>query len=1787
MTNVGFSKDSIDLQDHDQPSAKDHSRHRLHPSPLGTGSIAPHQASALKHAAEEQNAEGQRSPRVSGEWVNGEIDRLDRPGEITGDDTKIGADARAQESQNEQAAEQVAATEDSDLADTEGDDGLDDDMMDKMSSSPSIDDGEYHLPLEWPQRVDSLTLNFSSHNSPPNSPPSLTLSDTNSSSPYVSTLIHLPLFSTSAMQRGERREEEAEKAKPSEDHHHLQGGYSGARGHCRAYGLDGAFAVETAHQPDPSFRRSCISQYRESCEVSCYGGDSKHVYDEEDSIDGLFSLEDSILDNSFDVASLSSSSSGSSAASGSWDEDNEDDDADDISFSNNPRFTDSGWGGECLREIEDIDFEFVYALHTFVATVEGQANATKGDTMVLLDDSNSYWWLVRVVKDSSIGYLPAEHIETPTERLARLNKHRNIDLSATMLGDNPEKSKNPLKKAIRRRNAKTVQFAAPTYFDASDIDYSTSEEEGEEDFPSNEEGEAVKKDTHQEGRDEITEIEPLQVKDKKSESPEPSNPPQDVKELDKKPNIENPRTSDESLDKTNDGVLKSSRIATMRNTDSFFKDDNVETRKITLTPNLLRDDSSNSTVRSNDSKELKSRGSIDAEKITTPAGQSKEDKKKKDKRPGMLSGFFKRKDRKRNPDEDGEDILNEKQSGELSRDSPNLGKTSEDSLRLEAQGQQSQVQPQQVQPLRQASKLKKQPPADHSPVADQESLQSSPEREAAPRQTKPPERPAPSSPPIAADTPEPTMRLVEPEIQQNNEHRPPQLQEKPSELARTERAKGVDQRKETHEASGVFAPIANIIKSSQSSTPKPEKVKKATTRVILDDFDSSPDTEVPPDNKNPFASNEANKPSKPETDRLSESPVQLTHADATPSQPPGLLVDTSSQEASSSPTSLPPSSPEIVDAHDHSGRKGSEDTPNSMADSVSVTPTWSDTSLRTYFEDNNDIRDLLIVVHDTSDVVPAGPDHPLIKGMFREEKTKLAEISNGQSGSHGGYFNDLGNLLGKRYDSNGKTEVLEHAIEVTEKAVKMSEADGDERARSLNTLGNLLAKLFEVTGAMEHLEQAIQNSQKAPQFYQRDLQLWPTNLTRYERIGTIDDLEEAILKTTESIQLSPFHLERMKGWTTLGNLKERKFVRYGEIRYLEEACEHSTRSLQLARPIYRETSSLSPYFNNLGNKLARLFGTTGEPAKLNEAVENAEKASQSTSETHPDCPLYLNNLSNHLQSLIHAPIIDEPREGAVSDRRETLEKAVRSAEKATALATGTLLQSHTDIVLRVPTGTWNLMLYSKLGSATTACFHRIASVRRILRLLGERHDWSKAVDIAKEAVELLSTVNAPFLSYEDQQYAVTHFSGLAADACSLLLQNGDRPYEALLILEQGRGIILRILMDLRSDISRLRKDYPELARRFDLLRAEVSTPFSETPDLGTRQALFLRRKRAAEDLAMVTETIRSLPSYAGFPLEFPEAELVDQASRGPIVIVNVTEFRSDAIIVSQLCGVQAIQLRGMKEARVKRWLQKDLTEFPREEYGEKNKLYRRFLIWLWSECVKPVIEQIKKSVTPRDGEVQVMVGWNRIENMFSYAVSSYTPTIKALGYTRASNSRHFPAHPKMLLVAMRTTPGAKSLPGVSEEVEALNDVLARSFSLELEEPNSEKKQDASDPEPVQDHLTLQKIFDMGLKTSWIAYLSACSTAENKSRHLADGVLHLASGFQVSGFRHVIASMWPASDDFCVSVAKTFYQMIEKHYWKTGISDDLVAQALDSPLEIVRDNLHKQPLAWAQFVHYGV
>jgi hypothetical protein len=105
----------LDLQDHDTPSAKDHTKQPEHPDPLGSGRPAPHQELSIRHAEQDSQAEIKGGPDKNHEYREPDDEEDDEDGNHYGH-------------------------EDSDLADGESDDMMDDDM-DKISSSPSIDDG--------------------------------------------------------------------------------------------------------------------------------------------------------------------------------------------------------------------------------------------------------------------------------------------------------------------------------------------------------------------------------------------------------------------------------------------------------------------------------------------------------------------------------------------------------------------------------------------------------------------------------------------------------------------------------------------------------------------------------------------------------------------------------------------------------------------------------------------------------------------------------------------------------------------------------------------------------------------------------------------------------------------------------------------------------------------------------------------------------------------------------------------------------------------------------------------------------------------------------------------------------------------------------------------------------------------------------------------------------------------------------------------------------------------------------------------------------------------------------------------------------------------------------------------------------------------------------------------------------------------------------------------------------------------------------------------------------------
>ena len=404
------------------------------------GPAAPHQQASLRHVQEERHSEEERLQNVWNTAAAG--DELSQDPGSDDDRTLVNSVINRKDMQQDEQAVRLnggiaADGDDTDMQDADGDDDMDDDdNMDRISSSPSIDDGGYSLPLQppsWPQRMGSLTP----ESSPMRSAPA-------SSSPFTTTPIHFPISVANARRSYDSPASDiptvsnfSYRSSPipislrhmqtndsrSQEHHH--GEYAGTRTtNSREDDSDTEFDItmsprskqrqaierrlrivrEDSHSSFASEldedqasnmlqpMRSPFQVYRDdpfveppTSTLRTTNGTPPPAAQHLDDDDGESWTTDSDLD--------------------SWHEgmDSDDDASNDVSFSDDPRFIDSGWGGECLRETEDIDFEFVYALHTFVATVEGQANATKGDTMVLLDDSNSYWWLVRVVKDSSIG----------------------------------------------------------------------------------------------------------------------------------------------------------------------------------------------------------------------------------------------------------------------------------------------------------------------------------------------------------------------------------------------------------------------------------------------------------------------------------------------------------------------------------------------------------------------------------------------------------------------------------------------------------------------------------------------------------------------------------------------------------------------------------------------------------------------------------------------------------------------------------------------------------------------------------------------------------------------------------------------------------------------------------------------------------------------------------------------------------------------------------------------------------------------------------------------------------------------------------------------------------------------------------------------------------------------------------------------------------------------------------------------------------------------------------------
>ncbi|GKZ65151.1 hypothetical protein AnigIFM60653_004675 [Aspergillus niger] len=315
------------------------------------------------------------------------------------------------------------------------------------------------------------------------------------------------------------------------------------------------------------------------------------------------------------------------------------------------------------------------------------------------------------------------------------------------------------------------------------------------------------------------------------------------------------------------------------------------------------------------------------------------------------------------------------------------------------------------------------------------------------------------------------------------------------------------------------------------------------------------------------------------------------------------------------------------------------------------------------------------------------------------------------------------------------------------------------------------------------------------------------------------------------------------------------------------------------------------------------------------------------------------------------------------------------------------------------------------------------------------------------------------------------------------------------------------------------------------------------------------------------------------------------------------------------------------------------SDLPREAYDNN------LLSWLWYTCVKPILTSLASDGHISSGEEKSRVWWigtgaaaglpfhaagdysqsqeNKGESCLDHVISSYTPTIKALHAVRAKAaaqqaSRRVKERPSLLVATMPDTPGYGALHGVRREAQGISDAVGQSMEVkQLISPSTDEVlsqlQDCdlvhfachghSDPgNPANSHLLLQKHSDTGMvvdkltvsklldtqtiSRAWIAYLSACSTAEIRDRRLLDEGLHITSGFLMAGFTHVIGSLWPAEDEVCVHMATYFYKALITRYATATDLNRAVAEAVhDATLQIRRQYWHS-PLSWALYTHVG-
>lgn len=824
-----------------------------------------------------------------------------------------------------------------------------------------------------------------------------------------------------------------------------------------------------------------------------------------------------------------------------------------------------------------------------------------------------------------------------------------------------------------------------------------------------------------------------------------------------------------------------------------------------------------------------------------------------------------------------------------------------------------------------------------------------------------------------------------------------------------------------------------------------------------------------------------------------------------------------------------------------------------------------------------------------------------------------------------------------RYQVSGDQADLDEALKLIRRALDVAVADDPMMPVLLLNHAGIRNQRFESRNDVADLDEAIAAGRKAlagfsppaPQWILASTHVGNALRGRYERTGELADLDEAVAVFKTAAAAVPGGHPRRGGH--LSNVGQALLIRYARTHEpgdLDEAVEI------LREAIETEEGRRSPeVLTNLGLALLGRYLDSHRVEDLARSIALLREAVDRTPQQHPRHTLVVANLGAALRmwhlATHHDPDLDatvETLRGALS-----LTPADHPRRLPTLLGLGAALRDrfeHGGQAADLDEAIAVMRDAAQVETGTPGL--RMLAAHDRLKWAAERGDWNQALEAAETGVRLLPELASADLDRRTRQHWLARIAGLARDAAACALQVGNREL-AITLAEQGRATLLSEALSWREDLTELRAQAPELAERYLALRAELHpyadagasshapSPAADTPvpggDPGTR------RRKSLAVLDQTLAEIRRRPGFSRFRLPSEVGDVRQDAQAGPIVLVNISRHRSDAVLITA-AGDETVGLDHATPAAVFGQAEKLRKALRRSDHasatGDRDAQLEAqadvdgVLSWLWNEITGPVLDRLALAGDLERvwwipsgllGLLPLHAARHGDHNALDLVVSSYIPTIRALRHARARPGSGLPR--SMLAVAMPETPDAHPLPYAADEIQAAAEHFARNRKLTADEAVYDRVRtlmsehpwvhfachgtsDLTDPSAgrllLSDHetrpLTAAAVAGFRLEQADFAFLSACETARPGDR-LADEAIHLASAFLAAGYRHVVATLWRIRDDIAFDLARAFYDRILADGQRADPATALHQAALR-----IRDEFPDCPSWWASHIHTG-